>query len=57
MTEDDEAARKSRADDLRKRIGSLKHEQGDGGAEISPREFIHEKMHELDADEKQEPKP
>ena len=60
MTEDDEAARKSRAEDLRKQIGSLKHPHDDAGAEadageapqpggggISPRDFINEKMREL----------
>jgi hypothetical protein len=64
MPDDDEAARKSRADDLRKRIDSLKHEQSggaetnaapreesepsDGGKGVSPRDFINEKMRELD---------
>jgi hypothetical protein len=63
MTEDDEAARKSRADDLRKRIDSLKHEQSGGGETdaaprdesepsggkgVSPRDFINEKMRDLD---------
>ncbi len=64
MTDDDEAARKNRADDLRKQIDSLKHRQNDtgtengdavreesesGGGGVSPRDFIHEKMRELDA--------
>jgi hypothetical protein len=63
MPQDDEAARKSRADDLRKQIASLTHPQKDAGAEtdaaaarekphggggVSPRDFINEKMHELD---------
>ncbi len=57
MTEDDAAARKNRADDLRKQIGSLEHQQSDAGAKISPRDFIDAKMRELDEQEKQEPKP
>ena len=61
MTEDDEAARTSRAEELRKRIDAIKHPHGDGGAEndgvrekpgsgggVSPRDFINEKMRELD---------
>jgi hypothetical protein len=66
MTEDDDAARKSRAEELRKQIGSLKHPHDDAGAEpdagvretpqpgggMSPRDFINEKMRELDEGEK-----
>jgi len=62
MTDDDEAARKRRADELHERIDSLKHRRGDAGAENdavreqpdsgggaeSPRDFINEKMRELD---------
>jgi hypothetical protein len=64
MAQDDEAARKARADELRNRIAGLKGEPGDARTErepspgenapappgegMSPREFIHERMHELD---------
>lgn len=67
MTADDDAARKSRAEELRKQIGSLKHPHDDaatepdagvretpqpGGRGMSPRDFINEKMRELDEGEK-----
>jgi hypothetical protein len=61
MTEDHEAARKNRAAELRKRIDSLKHGEAgaetdaaasekpaSGGGAVSPRDFINEKMRELD---------
>lgn len=62
MTEDDDAARKSRAQDLHERIDSLKRRHGHAGTEddevrerpgsaggaVSPRDFINEKMRELD---------
>jgi hypothetical protein len=56
MTEDDDAARKSRAENLRKQIDSLKHERSGAEAEhdadISPRDFIHKKMNEPAEDQK-----
>jgi hypothetical protein len=66
MTADDDAARKSRAEELRKQIGSLKHPHDDADAEpdagirekpqpgggMSPRDFINEKMRESHEGEK-----
>jgi hypothetical protein len=70
MSQDDEAARKSRAESLRKRIADLKNEQDEtaGGEEKpqaedsqtknrsggSPRDFIHKRMRELDEEEEKE---
>jgi hypothetical protein len=69
MSQDDEAARKSRAESLRKRIADLKNEQdetedveksepGDSQGKVrsggSPRDFIHKRMRELDKEEKEE---
>ena len=63
MAEDDEEARASRAEQLRQRISRLKEggdaadspqpggEKHDSGK--SPREFIHERMRELDEEEKE----
>jgi hypothetical protein len=64
MTTDDEAARQGRAEKLRKQISRLKHqdeaEEEDAGlpqaedsqtekpSAKSPRDFIHERMRELD---------
>jgi hypothetical protein len=57
MKTDDEAARKARAQRLRKQIDQLK--EGEGGAETpaaesppskSPRDLIHDKMRELDGE-------
>lgn len=67
MAKDDEAARKSRAEELREQISKLKN-QDDAGDEKepsqsedsqtknrsgkSPRDFIRERMRELDEEEK-----
>ena len=66
MSEDDEAARKSRAQKLREQISKFKkkdeaaEEQDAGSSEEpesephggkSPREFINERMHELDKED------
>jgi len=63
MSSDDEAARKARAERLRKQIKGLKGQQAGGkeprpkGGEgeeppaESPREFIHRKMRDLDEGE------
>ena len=63
MAEDDEGARASRADKLRERISRLKEGGDEGessepegekhGAGKSPREFVHERMRELDEEEKE----
>jgi hypothetical protein len=68
MAEDDEAARKSRADKLREQISRLKN-RGDAGNEEetaqpghahpakSPRDFIEERMRELAEEEKRPHEP
>jgi hypothetical protein len=59
MAEDDEAARKARAEALKKRIAQLAHPQAGADEQaqppasgMSPRDFIHEKMQELENGEK-----
>lgn len=68
MAKDDEAARKKRADDIRKQIADLKRPQDEakgvedssqtedseakGGPGLSPRDFIHKRMRELEEEEK-----
>jgi hypothetical protein len=68
MAQDDEAARKARAEELRRQISGLTDRQADAGEEtqsspaeesqtkpdagMSPRDFIHKRMQELDEPEK-----
>jgi hypothetical protein len=67
MAKDDEAARKSRAEKLREQISKLKNQDDPGDEKEpshpedsqtktrsgeSPRDFIHERMRELDGEEK-----
>jgi hypothetical protein len=68
MPEDDEAARKSRADKLREQISRLKN-RGDAGGDKeasepddarpakSPRDFINEKMRERAEEERRSGEP
>jgi hypothetical protein len=60
MATDDEAARKARAEQLRKQIDELKQRNKTPGkpdnspAPKSPRDLIHDKMQELDENEPRE---